>query len=117
MKNILKLIKIAIFIAFAWCVVSAVKPYWNKYWLGHAIENAAIYGTKRSVQDTRKFLTEKLNEEGRIFTGEDFTIEKDENNNVTISITYSDEISLFGVSLKSLHFTVEKTVSEVKSIL
>jgi hypothetical protein len=117
MKNILKLIKIAILIAFAWCIVSAVKPYWNKYWLGQAIENAAIYGTKRSVQDTRKFLTEKMNEDGHNFAGKDFTIEKDENNNVTISIRYSDEINIFGVKLKSLYFTLEKTVSEVESIL
>jgi hypothetical protein len=117
MKDILKFIKIAIFIVFAWCIVSAVKPYWNKYWLGQAIENAAIYGTKRSVQDTRKFLTDKMNKEGRNFTGEDFTIEKDENNNVTISITYSDDINIFGVKLKSLYFTLEKSVSEVESIL
>ena len=117
MKDILKLIKIAIFIAFAWCIVCAVKPYWNKYWLGQTIKNAAIYGTKRSVQDTRKLLTEKMNEEGCNFTGEDFTIDKDENNNVTISITYSDEINIFGVNLKSLYFTLEETVSEVESIL
>ena len=117
MKAILKLIKIAIFIAFAWCIVSAAKPYWNKYWLGQTIKNAAIYGTKNSVIDTRRFLTEKMNEEGNDFTGEDFTIEKDENNSATISITYSDEISIFGVNLKSLHFTIEKTASEVKSIL
>ena len=42
MKDIVKLIKIAIFIAFAWCIMCAVKPYWNKYWLGQAIKNAAI---------------------------------------------------------------------------
>jgi hypothetical protein len=115
MKDILKLMKIVVLISFAWCIVCVVKPYWNKYWLGQTIKNAAIYGTKNSVIDTRRFLAREMDEEGRDFSGEDFRIEKDINS-ATISITYSDKISIFGINLTSLHFTVEKTALEVKSI-
>ena len=116
MKGIFKLMKVVVFISFAWFVVGAAKPYWNKYWLGQTIENAAIYGTKNNIMATRRFLTQKMNEQGSDFTGEDFTIEKDINNSATISITYSDKISFFGVDLISLHFTIEKTASEVQSM-
>ena len=40
--------------------------------------------------------------------------EKDEKNRVYISITYIDEISILGVTLKELRFTVERRASEVE---
>jgi hypothetical protein len=48
------------------------------------------------------------------FKGDDFIIEKDENNKVSISITYADEISIFGLTLKELSFTAERSSYEVK---
>ena len=111
-KKILNLIFLIIII---WIVVSIVRPYWDKYWLGQDVEAAAIYGTKNSVGDTRTFLTQKMKEAGRDFTGEDFRITKDENNNVTISLTYYDEVRVFGVTLKELEFTLKKTMSEVEA--
>jgi hypothetical protein len=101
-------------VVFIWCAVSSIKPYWDTYWLGQALEVTAVYGTKNSIEATRNFLDTKMKEEGRDFAGEDFTIEKDERNNVTISIKYSDEIRIFGVKLKTLEFSVEKTAFEVK---
>lgn len=110
-----KILNLIVLIIIIWVVVSIVRPYWDKYWLGQDVEAAAIYGTKKSVGDTRAFLTQKMKEAGRDFTGEDFRITKDENNNVTISITYYDEIRVFGVILKELKFTLKKTMSEVKA--
>ena len=110
-KGIFMLVVCAVFI---WCAVSSIKPYWDNYWLGQAIEVAAVYGTKNSLEATRKFLDTKMKEEGRDFAGEDFTIEKDEENNVTIRITYGDEIRVFGLKLKALELRVEKTAFEVK---
>ena len=106
------IIKVILFLIFTWCVVSAVRPYWNRHGLEKELKTASIYGTKNSIEDTRKYLDKKMKDEGYGFEGQDFIIEK--NNTVSISITYNDEISIFGVTLKELEFTVEKTSSEVK---
>ena len=110
-----KLLNFVFLIIIIWVVVSIVRPYWDKYWLGQDVEAAAIYGTKNSVKDTRAFLTQKMKEAGRDFAGEDFGISKDENNNVTINLTYCDELRVFGVTLKELEFTLKRTMSEVKA--
>ena len=110
-----KFLNLIFLIIIIWVVVGMVRPYWDKYWLGQDVETAAIYGTKNSVEETRRFLTKKMKEAGCDFTGEDFRIIKDKDNNVTISITYYDKIDVFGVILKELKFTLKKTVSEVKA--
>ena len=117
MKSFSNIAKIAACIVFILCVAGIAKPYWNKYWLGHEIRAAAIYGTKNSISDTRKFLSEKIKNDWPGFSGNDFLIEKDENDNVTVGIEYCDAISIFGMSLKELDFTVERTASEVDAIL
>ncbi|UCB50098.1 MAG: hypothetical protein JSW56_04250 [Deltaproteobacteria bacterium] len=109
MKDAIKAI-IGIFVIV--CIVSALWPFWNSYWLGKELENVCVYGTKNSVEDTRAFLTERMQEKRYDFSGDDFSIEKDEKNRVQISITYTDEISVLGVTLKELRFTVERSASE-----
>jgi hypothetical protein len=56
---------------------------------------------------------------GRDFRTEDFTIETDENNKTTISIsiTYEDTIIIFGQLVKSLKFTVVRAKKEVATML
>ena len=71
-----------------------------------------MYATKNSVEDTRRFLSERMKEKRYDFSGDDFSIEKDEKNRVLISITYTEEISILGKTLKELSFTVEKRASE-----
>ena len=117
MKSFSNIAKIAACIVFLLCVASAARPYWNKYWLGYELRTAAIYGTKNSISDTRKFLSEKIKYDWPGFSEKDFFIEKDENDTVTVGIEYCDAINVFGVNLKNLDFTVEKTVSEVDAIL
>jgi hypothetical protein len=109
-----KIVKFAVLIALVWIVVSIARPYWHKYRIGQDIEAAAIFGTKNSVGDTRGFLARKMKEAGRSFSGDDFKIAKDERNNVTISISYFDEIRVFGLTVTELEFTIEKSKSEVK---
>jgi hypothetical protein len=109
-----KIVKFAVLIALLWIVVSIVRPYWHKYWIGQNIEAAAIFGTKNSVGDTRGFLDRKMKEAGRSFAGDDFKIAKDERNSVTISISYFDEIRVFGLTVRELEFTIEKSKSEVR---
>ena len=92
------------------------RPYWHRNGLEKELKAASIYGTKNSVEATREFLDRKVKERGYDFTGEDFFIEKDERNNVTISIIYKDEVRIFDMTLKKLEFKVEETSSEVKDI-
>ena len=93
---------------------NSVRPFWTKYWIGEDIETAAIYGTKNSIEDTKIFLIQKMTENGRSFVGDDFIIVKNEDNTATISITYTDNISFFGISLKTLEFTLKRTAREIK---
>lgn len=109
MKEVIKVI-IAVFIIV--CILSALWPFWDRYWLGKELENVCVYGTKNSVEDTKKFLSERMKEKRYDFSGDDFSIEKDEKNRIRISITYTDEISVLGKTLKELSFTVEKSASE-----
>jgi hypothetical protein len=92
--------------------VSALWPFWDRYWLGKELENICVYATKHSVEETRKFLSERMKEKRYDFSGDDFTIDKDEKNRVRISITYIDEISILGKTIKELSFTVEKSATE-----
>lgn len=110
MKNAVFII-LAIFIA--WCFVCVAKPFWNRYWIGENVEKAAIYGTKNSIENTRKFLRDKTEEMGCYFDEEDFIIEKDEDT-ISISITYGDEINVFGKTLKQFQFSVKATEHEVE---
>lgn len=48
------------------------------------------------------------------FEMEKFTIEKNKDNSVTMGITYIDEISIFGLNLKELEFTVEKDLPKLR---
>jgi hypothetical protein len=114
MKRILNVI---IFLAIAWSLVCVGRPYWDRYWLGNDMEAAAIYGTKNTIGRTKSFLNRKMKMAGRAFKAEDFTIEKDENNRTTISITYEDKIIIFGQLVKTLKFTVVKTKKEVAEML
>ncbi len=111
MKDVIKVI-IAIFVIV--CIISALWPFWDRYWLGKELENVCVYGTKNSVEDTRKLLSERMKEKRYDFSGDDFSIEKDEKNSVYISITYTDEISVLGMTLKELQFTVERSAYELE---
>jgi hypothetical protein len=111
MKNLfLTVVASAIVIAAG----SAVKPYWDKYWIQKELEIAAVYGTKNTLENTKAFLLNKLKEEGYSIGEDDIYIEKDSKNNVTVTARYSDKISIFGKEIRKLHFTVTATEREVK---
>ena len=112
-----KIFSYVLLIAAIILAVSVARLYWDRYWIGKEIEAGAVYGTKHSIQDTRGFLSKKLDQAGYPFRQEDFKIEKDEKNRVTITLTYRDAVSVFGKKLKEVAFTVTKTVSEVKDVV
>ncbi len=113
MKDIIKIVLVLFVIV---CIVSVVRPYWVRRGLANELKTASIYATKNSIKDTKKFLDKKMMDGNYGFEGEEFTIEKNKDNSVSISITYIDEISIFGLTLKELEFTVEKSSSEVKAL-
>jgi hypothetical protein len=111
-----KLFLYALVIAIVIAVGGAVRPYWNKYWIQKEVEVAAVYGTKNSAENTKTFLAAKLKEEGYRQIGEDqIYVEKDQKNNVTVTVRYSDRISVFGKELQKLQFTLTTTEREVKA--
>jgi len=112
MKN---LFLTALAIALVIAIGSAAKPYWNKYWLQKEVEVAAVYGTKNTPDNTRTFLFNRLKEEGYRIGEEDIHVEKDPKNNVTVTLQYSDKISIFGKELQKLHFTLSATEREIKA--
>jgi hypothetical protein len=64
------------------------------------VQTAAIFGTKNSINKTQKLLAQKCAEKGWSFTENDFVIEKNSAGDVTITLTYIDEIKIFGLTLK-----------------
>jgi hypothetical protein len=98
-------------------IVCAVWPFWNKYRINSDLRAAAIYGTKHDIEDTREFLDKKMKARGYNFDAERYYIDKDENNTVSIRLTYQDEISFFGFILKKLEFTLDVTEWETKEML
>ena len=111
MKSVVTIIVAALLLL---CIVGVVRPFWNKYWLGKELDRVSIYATKHKIEQTRQFLTERMNVKGYDFSGKDFTIEKDEHDNAYVSITYDDAISVLGVVLWELEFTVEKKSYEIE---
>ena len=107
-------IGIVVLIFILLCIASSIRPYWSKYWLKEDMEAVATYGTKHNLEKTRKRLAQVLDEGGHDFEVDDFNIHKSENNTVSISISYIDEISIFGLVLKELGFDIKTTMREVK---
>jgi len=95
----------------------AILPYWNKYLITTDMEEAAIYGTKHSTADIEKLFQEKIEERGYVLEPENLYIEKDENNAVSITLTYRDKISFFGIVLKELEFTLDVTEKDVREVI
>lgn len=112
-----KIIFYVVSIAIILLIGSAIRPYWNKYWITSDLETVALYGTKHDIEKTQKLLDEKIEDRGIDFEPEDLNLEKDENQTVTISLSYRDKISLFGVVLKDLDFTVDVTEENTKEVM
>jgi len=95
-------------------IVCAIRPFWIQHGIKSDVKAAALYGTKHSIEDTEKFLSDKLKERGYNFDPREFYIEKDENNTVSINLTYQDEINVFGFILKELEFALDMTERETE---
>lgn len=107
-----------LFLIICWSVICIIRPFWEKYQIGQEMEIAAIYGTKHDIEETRKFLSKKNIEHGwrssKDIKDKDFIITKNEYNDATISLTYDDQIKIFGYTLKELELTIEKKAKSVK---
>ncbi|RJR35524.1 MAG: DUF4845 domain-containing protein [Desulfobacteraceae bacterium] len=110
-----KLFKISVFALMVLFTVIFVRPYWDKHLLQMDLEEAAIYGTKRSEGEVRSFLMKKIKEKGIEIDSEDLLIDKDERNTVHVKTSYTDEVKIAGRTLKTFQFTLEARESETKS--
>jgi hypothetical protein len=115
MKIVNRIITYVFFFMFVLVLFNITKPYWNRYWLERHLETAAVFGTKHSLDETRDLLMSKMREEGYGFKEEDFVINKDEKNRVSINIIYTDEIEIFKKPLKQILLTAEGSAREVES--
>jgi hypothetical protein len=104
-----KLIFYIVSIGLILLIGCALRPYWNKYFVNSDLEAAALYGTKHSVEDTQTYLDKKLKDDRYVLDPEQIQIEKDDNNTVSISASYQDKISFFGIVLKKLEFKLDVT--------
>lgn len=95
----------AIVASIVWFSILCVRPYWDRYLLQMDVEEAAICATKAGEAEARKFLFKKMQERGRRIT--DFFIVKDEQKNVYVKLSYTDEIRIAGRTLKQLQFTLD----------
>jgi len=102
-------------VAIVIAIGSALRPYWDKYWIQEEVEVAAVYGTKNSLENTKAFLFNKLKEEGYGIEEDQIDVNKDPKNYVTVTVRYSDKISIFGKEVQELHFTVTATEREIKA--
>ena len=112
-----KLILYILSIGLIVLIVSAIWPYGKKYFMKSNLKEAALYGTKHSIEDTQKYLSEKLKEKGYVFDPSELHIDKYENKTVSIKLTYQDKISFFGIVLKELEFTLEVTERHINEYL
>ena len=112
-----KIISILITIFIIVVILSSIRPYWDKYKLTKDVESAAIYGTKHSISQIEDFLDEKNVEADRDISLEDFIIEKDDKNTVTIDVVYIDFIRIFGVEILELEFEIEATAHEIEEVI
>jgi hypothetical protein len=105
-----------ILIVIVLLVVCIVWPFFTKSRVNYDLEKAASYGTKHSVEETRKFLTKALNERGINYSPDDLFIEKSANDTVTISLSYEDSIHFFSIVLKELDFELEVKQKNIKEM-
>ena len=115
MKIIKKIITYVVGITLVLILFNSVRPYWNRYWLERHMETAAVFGTKHGLNETVKLLMNKMREEGYRFNENDFIINKDEKNSVYINLAYTDEIRVFGKTLKQLDLIAEVSAYETRS--
>ena len=112
-----KIVLYIILVGLILLIGSAILPYVNKYFINSDLEEAALYGTKHSIEETQNFLNKKLKDRGLIFEPEELSISKNEYDTVTIRLTYKDKMSFFGIVLKELEFKSEVKEMNVKEIL
>ena len=98
-------------------VLNAIWPFINNYFINSELKKAALYGTKHSIQETRDLLVKNLEKKDIVYDPEKLSIEKNEYKTVTISLSYEDEISIFGITLKELKFDLSVKEKHIDAFL
>ena len=115
MKGVIRIVKYMSAFLFIFILFNTTKPYLSRYLLERNLESVAIFGTKHSLQETAELLMSNMRDKGYRFDEDNFVINKDDKNYVSINLAYVDEIKIFGQTIKQLHLTAEVSAREVKS--
>ena len=98
-------------------VLNAIWPFVNSYFINSELKKAALYGTKHSIQETHDLLVKNLKEKDLVYDPEKLSIEKNEHKTVSISLSYEDEIKIFGITLKKLQFDLSVKEKHIDAFL
>jgi hypothetical protein len=112
-----KIILYILLVGLILLIGSAIWPYVNKYFINSDLKEAALYGTKHSIEETQELLNKKLKDRGLIFKPEELSINKSEHKTVIIRLNYKDKMSFLGIVLKELEFKLEVKEMNVKEFL
>ena len=113
------IVKILLFVLVVYVGWYTALPFVDKYRITKIVDNLAQYATINPVERVEKEFKSRIIDAGRkdIPVG-NFSIEKDEENRTaTARLKYSDEINLFGQTIKKFEFVIEKSAAKVDKIL
>ena len=105
-----------ILIVIVLLVACTVWPFITKSRVNYDLKEAASYGTKHSLRETREFLDKALKEKGVDYSPDNLLIEKSANDTVTISLSYEDSIHFFSIVLKKLEFELDVEQKNVQEL-
>jgi len=114
--SIVKILLLALVVYIGWFTAL---PFVDKYRITKIVDNLAQYATINTIEKTEKEFKRRIIDAGRddISSG-NFSIEKDEEEETTTArLKYSDEINLFGQTIKKFEFIIEKRAAKVDKIL
>ena len=109
-----KIILNTVLVVIAVLIVCTAWPFVSKARINYELEKAASYGTKHSIDETRKLLIKALKKKGVEYDPDDLEITKDARDKVTISLAYEDSIHLFSIVFKELEFELDVEQKNVK---
>jgi hypothetical protein len=112
--------KLMLYIASAvllYLIICVSAPFWDRYWFEAEISTAAVYGTKHDIDEARRMIEEKAADRGIDLEEGELGVSKNQHNTVSVAVTYPDAIAAFGITLKTLEFTIEVIQYETEQIM
>ncbi len=111
-----KMIFNIVLVVIAVLIVCTALPFIHRASINYELKKDATYGTKHSIDETRKLLEKALKDKGVNYDPDDLEITKNERDKVKISLVYEDSIHFFSIVLKKLEFKLNVEQENVKEM-